>query len=600
MRTPKQLPHRGKRQKMTKAKQVSFSEFRRLQGVAIRTLASYKSLEDMPIDSQFTVYAIIHALDRADYLAAVQLSKRLTEQQYGDAGSFRLAHQIAAMVKKVPYTNVPGLDPEAKARDRFEAAERSCAETNEVLREFNLWFDGRSTDLKLADDAERMFRLIGRAKVHVKRVIGVEPPLALISEFCRFSGGSVQGCSGNATHLAAKLSADDLTVTPGCWPYALSFMRANPYMWEALFGFPHHHATPADFERELGVRVKKVAYDKIDFVPKTAEVHRTIGKQASLNQYVQNGIGDFLREALLHRAHINIRTAQKAVNGRLAYLGSSCEGMPFVTLDLSSASDTISTEFVKCLVPPAWFDFLNATRSPGYAFGNEAPHRYHKFVAMGNGFCFALETLLFWALVQAVYDLNVVPDRRCAVYGDDIIVYQSVALELTELLNVCGFELNTEKSFIFGPFRESCGQDYFEGINVRPFILDEVVENWGQVYHMVNSFRRTPYLRVYENLKEMVPERYRFVRRDPGPSNTAIEVPQDEFLASRHTRWNRDLQAFEAKALLTVPIMDDADYCDNRYGMLAALLGHRPREDGRPSFALRYKTRTFTRWEAGV
>lgn len=577
-------------------KAVSFTQFRRIQLTALQALMSYPALKRMPPEIELKCYALLQALADARYADAVQLSKAVIEQQYDDAELFRLAQQIASLVRKVPFQD-PSLDPRGRAVQKFHEAEAECRATNEALRPYRLLMEGKVTGYSLAEDSSRMSQLLMRARVHVLRVLGDEPDLEAIASACRFSGGSVQKCAGSSTHLAAKLLSKEWTCTPGCLPYAAAFMAANPYVWEALFGFPHHHAGIREFEAALWNKVAMVEYDQIDFVPKTAEVLRTIGKQASLNAYVQNGVGDVLRELLKERAGIDIRTAQEEVNGPLAYLGSSCEGHPFATLDLQAASDTISIEWCKLLLPPGWFSFLDAIRSPGYTLDGVSA-RYNKFVAMGNGFCFPLETLLFWSLVQAVYDLNVVPDRTCAVYGDDIIVYQCAALELTELLNVSGFTLNPEKSFVFGPFRESCGQDFFGGVNVRPFVLDEIIEEHGQLFHMINSLAARGHTAVSRELYQFVPPHRFFVRRSRGPSNTAIEVPQDVFLASKHIRWNRETQSFEAKALITVPVLDETAYDLARVGMYSALAGLTASETGDPSFALRFATRTFTRWEA--
>lgn len=590
-------------------KAVSFTQFRRIQLGALQSLMSSQTSRSLPIDTQLQCFAMLDALQEARFKDACDLAKAITQQQYGDAETFRLVQQLANLVRKVPYQG-EDFDPRGKAIEAFLDAEEECRAANTALRPYVALMEGRgagtitpegtrcSGTAEVSEEGARISRLLMRARVHIRRVLGEKPPLREIAENCRFSGGSVQGCTGSSTHLAAKILAKEWTVTPGCLPYASSFMMGNPYIWEGLFGFPHNHAGPEEFRVAFMSKVRLVEHDQIDFVPKTAEVHRTIGKQASLNAYVQNGVGDWLRDKLREVANIDIRTAQDRVNGPLARLGSSCEGHPFATLDLKAASDTIAIQFVKLLLPPEWFSFLDAIRSPGYTLDG-VNNRYAKFVAMGNGFCFPLETLLFWSLVQAVYDLNVIPDRTCAVYGDDIIVYQCVALELTELLNVCGFTLNSEKSFVFGPFRESCGQDFFGGVNVRPFVLDEIVEDYGHLYHMINSLSSRGFTAVSRDLHQFVPQRHFFVRRVPGPSNTAIEVPDDVFLTSAHVRWNKDLHAFESKALITVPVFDDSSYDMGRVGMYSALSGLTATEQGDPAFALRFRTKTFTRWEAG-
>jgi hypothetical protein len=84
---------------------------------------------------------------------------------------------------------------------------------------------------------------------------------------------------------------------------------------------------------------------------------------------------------------------------------------------------------------------------------------------MGNGYTFPLETLIFWGLAAACCDR----DSDATVYGDDIIIPSDRFELLAEILRYAGFILNVGKSFHVGPFRESCGKDYFKGIDVRPF-----------------------------------------------------------------------------------------------------------------------------------
>jgi hypothetical protein len=59
--------------------------------------------------------------------------------------------------------------------------------------------------------------------------------------------------------------------------------------------------------------------------------------------------------------------------------------------------------------------------------------------------------------------------KLVSVYGDDIIVPTSCYTMLVTALQFFGFELNKSKSYASGPFRESCGADYYLGEQIRPF-----------------------------------------------------------------------------------------------------------------------------------
>lgn len=612
---------------------VSFNQFRRYLLTAFRSIRRSFDAEDCsaPDDARFLAWATEVALTEGRYADAVGLAKALTEQQYGDSRSYRLGHQLAALVRKVPFKD-PALDPEGTALRKFLQSESDCREVNAVMRPFRLFYEGRTAEFSLAEDAQRLFELLKRARKHVYRVMGMKPPLSKIYAKCRFSSGSSVGVHGDATHLLKKLSAAKWTVSHAAEPYVRAAFMAAPMTWVALGlepqGAPQLYADPYAFYRTVGCfsreacrpdiakreytrawyeRIEYVDYDLITYVLKQADSHRTVGTQPLGNMFVQLGAGDYMRdEILLRLCGIDIREGQTETNGPLALLGSSCEGMTLATVDLASASDCICTELVRYLLPPEWFAFLNSIRTPSYVLPGDKPEsatRYEKFCAMGNGFCFPLETLIFWSLVQAVYDLNEVPDRTCAVYGDDIIVYQSAALELIEVLSAVGFETNTSKTFVHGPFRESCGQDYFNGINVRPVVVDEVFEHDSQVYHFINSLQRRGYTSTAEQLRQLCgPGALK--RPYPGVTTTALEVPLDEFMASRHARceifdspqgdstpW---YQSWSWLEFLPVPVLDEDEY-DPLNHLAAALAGAASGDGGRPTFAYRRKTATRVR-----
>jgi len=75
------------------------------------------------------------------------------------------------------------------------------------------------------------------------------------------------------------------------------------------------------------------------------------------------------------------------------------------------------------------------------------------------------------------------------VYGDDIIVPTSVVDELVKLLGFLGFEVNTEKSFSDPDlrFRESCGLDAYNGVDVTPVYVRSLPGSKPELCHLVNS-----------------------------------------------------------------------------------------------------------------
>jgi len=213
---------------------------------------------------------------------------------------------------------------------------------------------------------------------------------------------------------------------------------------------------------------------RVSFAPKTRDVSRMICVEPSLNMYFQLGLGALLEGRLRGRFNIDLST-QPAINRRLAYAGSKTGR--FATIDLSSASDSISLGLCKEFLPDWVFDTLMEIRSPSTQVGSERVS-LNMMSTMGNGFTFPLQTILFSCLVRAVYrfyGIRIGRGRRdWAVFGDDIIVRSECFRLVIRLLELLGFSPNSKKTFSEGPFRESCGADWFYGQPARPVFLKKL------------------------------------------------------------------------------------------------------------------------------
>jgi hypothetical protein len=128
-----------------------------------------------------------------------------------------------------------------------------------------------------------------------------------------------------------------------------------------------------------------VAGSKLSFVPKTFEVSRTICTEPTLNMLFQKGIGAFLESRLLRDFRISL-SFQPERNRALAKKGS-IDGS-FGTIDLSSASDSISIELCRHLLPKYLFRWLMDTRSPVTTFLGGEVIRLEMISSMGNVFTF--------------------------------------------------------------------------------------------------------------------------------------------------------------------------------------------------------------------
>jgi hypothetical protein len=495
-------------------------------------------------------------------------------------------NQLASFVKKLPFEDA-SLQPEQAAWDKFRAAEHLCRRTNQRLRAEKLVGRERHSSIREC------------ARQWIARVIGHKPDMQKIYERCDFGPGASLGVHGTATHRAAKLESESWTVTPTALPFALSAMAGEPLIWELLQQRSIFSMDLPLFKGLFHSKTEKVSANKIIMVPKTAVVHRTIAIEPLLNGLVQKGVDVYLR-GRLRRFGLDLEDQES--NSELARLGSLGGFNPFSTIDLSSASDSLSIGAVKDLLPPDWFSLMSALRSPSYE-SEWGCGRYHKFVSMGNGFCFPLETLIFASIAYAVG--VVTGDSEFRVYGDDIIVHQRAALLVVEVLKFYGFRTNIDKTFFFGPFRESCGADFYEGVPVRPYNLDFVPKTDWDIYKVYNGMRlRHPDCpqAVLDAILAPIPVKERLYRPVDGPPAGAATVPIDVFMGHCSSLWNRDYQSWSWHEYVDTGVSDPRrpSPATEMYG---ALSGNSPltpnfRKDVksddmyRPEFTFRRRTKT--------
>lgn len=220
-------------------------------------------------------------------------------------------------------------------------------------------------------------------------------------------------------------------------------------------------------------------------VPKDAKKNRTICTEPSLNMFYQLGAKEIINRLLVTHYHLDVRT-QQDINKDLARQGS-LDGSN-ATLDLKNASDTIHMDLVRQLLPDECLNTLMCIRSRFFEAksdiqqGSVGSHNgrnvyeFNMISSMGNGFTFSLMTLLLTTLLDVFLRTKrsrYVP-LRDGVFGDDIIMPSKYAAEFCDVLSDFGFTVNSDKSYIAGDFRESCGGDYFRGFNVRGVYLKEL------------------------------------------------------------------------------------------------------------------------------
>lgn len=223
---------------------------------------------------------------------------------------------------------------------------------------------------------------------------------------------------------------------------------------------------------------------KVVFVPKNASKLRTICMEPVTLQYFQQGVMRCLASHFRQKADIrkHVTLEDQTPNQECARLGSLPVGHPqnrglstdFATIDLSAASDSVTWVLARTLFSgTSLLKWLIATRSTHALLPNGETIRTVKYAPMGSALCFPIECLIFAActeyVVRQYYGSNREVDKLSyRVYGDDIAVSGVVYNELAKVLSSFGFIVNQDKSYTSGPFRESCGKEYFEGYDVTP------------------------------------------------------------------------------------------------------------------------------------
>lgn len=218
-------------------------------------------------------------------------------------------------------------------------------------------------------------------------------------------------------------------------------------------------------------------------VPKKTDIDRCACKEPDINMWLQKGVGAYIRKCL-RKTGINLN--DQSINRSLARKGSFDQSL--ATLDLSSASDSVSRELVALLLPVNWFTILDSIRSRVTNINGEE-HRNEMFSSMGNGFTFELESLLFYTLARATAYFRGIPGV-ISVYGDDIIAPTPLYHDLVWVLKYFGFSVNPDKSWHEGPFRESCGGHYIDGRDITPFYIKEPIRTLPQLIDVANKLRK--------------------------------------------------------------------------------------------------------------
>lgn len=354
------------------------------------------------------------------------------------------------------------------------------------------------TNMTLESRIRENFSFFDRVKRIIEEILGPVPSNFLTSNTEVFfgPGSTVNQDSRSFSETAEffKLS-DKLVIPEKAKFYLAAHVSAHPNWVDALASHYRTQQNPGESRLDLERRVFDKHFvivpndnpSRIGFVPKNSDEHRAIGIEMNGLVPLQKVVGDLIRQRLHRRAGINLDSQDR--NRHLARLAKTFD---LATIDLANASSSISKDLVRAIVPYDWWCLFSDFRSEcGFEPKTQTLVEYEMISSMGNGFTFELESLIFYAVAKATAEevgISAYEQRRgISIFGDDIIIPRRCCEQLFKRLTLFGFTANIEKSFTKGFFFESCGADYYDGHDVRPFFLKRDICTIRDVYFLLNS-----------------------------------------------------------------------------------------------------------------
>ena len=248
-----------------------------------------------------------------------------------------------------------------------------------------------------------------------------------------------------------------------------------PVRLESFFPFAEYGLVNYTYADGKPFDETKCSSCKLIDVPKDYKGPRLIASEPISAQYVQQGLMSVLRQNTsksILRHSVDFRSQEPS---RKMALSASVDGS-FSTIDLSSASDRLSCALVECIFRRnfVFLEILNSARTPEVRLPDGSVLRMKKFAAQGAAFTFPVQSIVYAIIcIGVVKSLNfgmttTEAAKLVRVYGDDMIVPRYAFDLVCEVVNALYLEVNRDKSFNDGLFRESCGMDAYRGDDVTP------------------------------------------------------------------------------------------------------------------------------------
>jgi len=419
---------------------------------------------------------------------------------------------------------------------------------------------------------ERLGRtLLDRMRYYITRIL------------CNTDPRDIRPCHGSGATACKTRNSDKWRKMD----YYSQLDDVYPYSDHFFYSATHLSDEMGQLEKS---ETKSTPRARVCLVPKDSRGPRIISCEPSELMFIQQGLMMKLYECLetqpLTAGFVNF--TDQTINRNLAREGSL--NGKWATIDLSEASDRVTLDLVSNVFPRDWVECLLACRSAETLLPDGEVVTLNKFAPMGSSCCFPVEALVFWACAQAsIEEAWKHPDRdllsrlsaegftsnkrhgdqlfpvlkprdpshrfETFVYGDDIIIPSTFAEVVVNGLQAIGLVVNNEKSYLRGPFRESCGGDYYLGVDVTPVrvrkylgkSVTSAVTNADLANCFIAKFGEYFSLELIQVIEEA--QEYIFPRSEfqlPAAIRSSSRACNDvHFLR----KWNSKLQRFEHRVL---------------------------------------------------
>ncbi|UJQ85761.1 MAG: putative replicase protein [Koroslivirus allofaecihabitans] len=326
-------------------------------------------------------------------------------------------------------------------------------------------------------------------------------------------------------------------------------------------------------------------------VPKSQKGPRLIASEPTSHQWCQQAVMNFLRSRVDSTPMGRSIKFFDQTGNQQGALRASRSGTHW-TIDLSSASDRMSLWCVERIFRrnPILLNALHASRTRWMenTINPDCPKYIvlKKLAPQGAAFTFPVQSILYYTVIVGcmIHAHGLKPSvenifrmgREVHVFGDDLIVPKTVGESVIQVLEYLGFKVNNLKTYKTGKFRESCGLEAYDGVEVTPAYVLEPYDSStptsvASVVDSSNNLHSKGFWHTAEKLVSTLPSKIRekLAVVPDGCGSFGLTSFCGSSFSHLVSRWDRHLQQMDRKTLTVVSsvgkIPDQGDSCLLQY-----------------------------------